>query len=89
MKETNNLTQVEEFANRACHLYQQHGSPESAASALDKAAKVLEANSPEAALRLYQHAIEVVMVSNAPYIFPKALRIVDYSIYGFMLMVGN
>ncbi|CAD7078536.1 unnamed protein product [Hermetia illucens] len=61
LKETNNLTQVEEFANRACHLYQQHGSPESAASALDKAAKVLEANSPEAALRLYQHAIEVVM----------------------------
>lgn len=33
-----------------------------AASALDKAAKIIENIHPEQALNLYQHAIEVVMV---------------------------
>lgn len=55
--------QVEEFANRASHLYQQHGSPESAASALDKASKVVEQKHPEIALRFYQRALEISMVS--------------------------
>lgn len=62
-KETNNLIEVHQFAERACQLYQQHGSPEAAASALDKAAKMMEANHPEKALQLYQHALDVVMVS--------------------------
>lgn len=61
LKETNNHTEIEQYANRACKLYQQHGSPESAAAALDKSAKALEGTHPEVALRLYQHAIEVVM----------------------------
>lgn len=54
---------MEEFANRASHLYQQHGSPESAASALDKAAKVVEQKHPEIALRFYQRALEISMVN--------------------------
>lgn len=53
---------VHQYAERASHLYQQHGSPEAAASALDKAAKIIEANHPEKALQLYQHALDVVMV---------------------------
>lgn len=55
--------EIEEYANRACKLYQQHGSPESGAAALDKAAKAVESAHPEIALRLYQHALEVVMVN--------------------------
>lgn len=56
------MLSVEEYAGRACHLYQQHGSPESAASALDKASKVVEQKHPEIALRFYQRALEVSMV---------------------------
>lgn len=63
-KEMNNLMEVHQYAERACNLYQQHGSPEAGASALDKAAKMLEATHPEKALSLYQHALDVVMVSS-------------------------
>lgn len=62
-KEMNNLMEVHQYAERACNLYQQHGSPEAGASALDKAAKMLETDHPEKALQLYQHALDVVMVS--------------------------
>lgn len=62
-KEVNNLMEVQQYAERACHLYQQHGSPEAAAAALDKSAKMLEPHHPEKALQLYQHALDVVMVS--------------------------
>lgn len=55
---------MEDYANKASNLYQQHGSPESAASALDKAAKVVEQKHPEIALRFYQHALEISMVCN-------------------------
>uniref|UniRef100_A0A1A9UJ22 Gamma-soluble NSF attachment protein n=1 Tax=Glossina austeni TaxID=7395 RepID=A0A1A9UJ22_GLOAU len=64
-KETNNLLQVEEYANKAANLYQQHGSPESAAAALDKAAKVVEQKHPDMALRFYQHALEVSMIEDS------------------------
>lgn len=62
LKEQNNFGEIESLAHRACRLYQQQGSPEAAASALDKAAKIIENIHPEQALNLYQHAIEVVMV---------------------------
>lgn len=45
-------------------LYQQHGSGDSGASVLDKAAKILEENSPEKAVKLYQHAADVSSVSS-------------------------
>lgn len=63
-KEMNNFQEVHQYAERACNLYQQHGSPEAAASALDKAAKMIESNHPEKALQLWQHALDVVMVRN-------------------------
>ncbi|EDW61108.1 gamma-soluble NSF attachment protein [Drosophila virilis] len=64
-KDVDKLTDVEEYANRACSLYQQHGSPEAAASALEKAAKLTEANHPDVALRLYQHAVEVILIEDS------------------------
>lgn len=45
-------------------LYQQHGSGDSGANVLDKAAKILEENSPEKAVLLYQQAADVSSVSN-------------------------
>lgn len=62
LKEQNNLIEIEDLAHRACRLYQQQGSAEAGAGALDKAAKMIESTLPEAALNLYQHAVEVVMV---------------------------
>ncbi|XP_022223918.2 gamma-soluble NSF attachment protein [Drosophila obscura] len=64
-KDTDKLLEIEEYANKACSLYQQHGSPEAAASALDKAAKLTEQKHPELALRFYQHAIEVIMIEDS------------------------
>ncbi|XP_037032409.1 gamma-soluble NSF attachment protein-like isoform X1 [Bradysia coprophila] len=64
LKEQNNFGEIESLAHRACRLYQQQGSPEAAASALDKAAKIIENIHPEQALNLYQHAIEVVMIED-------------------------
>lgn len=58
----NQLEQVTEYAHSACTLYQQHGSPESGATALDKAAKMIETKYPEQALELYKRAADVVMV---------------------------
>lgn len=63
LKEQNNFNEIEDLAHRACRLYQQQGSPEAGAGALDKAAKILESQMPQAALNCYQHAVEVVMVS--------------------------
>jgi len=62
-KELKDYREVMELAERACNLYQQHGSPESAAGTLDRAAKILESQNPEFALRLYKKAADVVMVS--------------------------
>ncbi|XP_017044918.1 gamma-soluble NSF attachment protein [Drosophila ficusphila] len=64
-KDSDKLLEVEEFANKAASLYQQHGSPEAAASALDKAAKLTESKHPDMALRFYQHALEVIMIEDS------------------------
>lgn len=65
-KELGDLRDVQQLAERACSLYQQHGSCDSGAQVLDKAAKLLEAQYPEQALRLYQHAADVVMSEDSP-----------------------
>lgn len=59
----NKLDEAPQIAHRACSLYQQHGSPESGANVLDKAAKMLETKQPEQALELFKRAADVVMVS--------------------------
>ncbi|XP_017885180.1 gamma-soluble NSF attachment protein [Ceratina calcarata] len=65
-KEMGNLTDVPKLANRACNLYQMHGSPESGANVLDKAGKMLEATEPKEALDLFSHAANVVMGEDSP-----------------------
>lgn len=62
-RDLGNLLEVASLAERACSLYQQHGSSESGAFALDKAAKIIEDQHPEEALRLFQRAADVAMVS--------------------------
>lgn len=61
-KELNDFNSIRNLAERACILYQQHGSPQAGAATLDKAAKILEGNYPQEALALYQHALDVSMV---------------------------
>lgn len=61
-KDLNDFKSIRSLAERACHLYRQHGSPQSGASSLKKAAKILEANCPREALALYKIALDITMV---------------------------
>lgn len=65
-KEMGTLSEVPKLAHSACTLYQQHGSPESGATVLDKGAKLVEATEPEMALELYKRAADVVMGEDSP-----------------------
>ena len=60
------LDQIANYAERGGLLYRQHGSPESAAQLLEKAAKILESKKPDQALELYQKAAETIMVEDRP-----------------------
>ncbi|XP_026314401.1 gamma-soluble NSF attachment protein-like isoform X2 [Hyposmocoma kahamanoa] len=51
--------QIYDWAMDASTLYQEHGSGDSAANILDKAAKILEPRSAEMAVKLYLHAADV------------------------------
>ncbi|XP_076170002.1 gamma-soluble NSF attachment protein-like [Ptiloglossa arizonensis] len=66
-KEMGNLDEVSKLAHRSCSLYQMHGSPESGASVLDKAGKILEASQPQEALELFKRAANVVMGEDSVY----------------------
>lgn len=63
-KEIGDLRDVVALADRACNMYQTHGSADAGACALDKAAKLLEQQYPEQALQLYQRAADIVMVQD-------------------------
>ena len=63
-RDLGNLLEIASLAERSCSLYQQHGSAESGAFALDKAAKMIEEQHPGEALKLFQHAADVAMVEN-------------------------
>lgn len=56
------MREIPTLAERAANLFQSNGSAESAASTLDKAAKIIEQQYPEQALCLYQRAAEIAMV---------------------------
>ncbi|XP_017057405.1 gamma-soluble NSF attachment protein [Drosophila ficusphila] len=64
-KESDRLSEIEEYANRACNLYQQHGSREAAAAAMDKAAKMTQSQYPELALGFYKRALAVVLIGDS------------------------
>lgn len=55
MRELQEWKELSEAAHKACQLYQEHGSPDTAALLLDKAAKMIEAQLPEEALTLYKY----------------------------------
>lgn len=65
-KDMGDFSEIYALADRACTMFQQHGSPDSGAACLDKAAKLLESQHPEQALRLYQRAAEVVNIEDSP-----------------------
>lgn len=64
-KETGDVTQIPELADRAAHMFQSHGSAESAAATLDKAGKILETQYPSDALRLFQRAAEISTIQDS------------------------
>lgn len=59
-KEQGKLEDVEDLASRGGLLYRQAGSPESAAQMLVRAAKMLERDTPERAISLYEKAADTV-----------------------------
>ncbi|CAG7733059.1 unnamed protein product [Allacma fusca] len=65
-KELGELMEIGKLGEQACHLYQQHGTPDSGALCLDKAAKMIETQHPERAIDLYRRGIDVVMIEDRP-----------------------
>ncbi|XP_008549734.1 gamma-soluble NSF attachment protein isoform X1 [Microplitis demolitor] len=65
-RDMGDLSEIPQLAHRSCSLYQQHGSPESGATVLDKAGKMIESNDPEAALPLFQRAADIVLGEDSP-----------------------
>uniref|UniRef100_A0A1B6GL30 Gamma-soluble NSF attachment protein n=2 Tax=Proconiini TaxID=565685 RepID=A0A1B6GL30_9HEMI len=85
-KDLGDLREVSQLAERACSLYQQHGSYDAGAGVLDKAAKILEQTQPEQALALYQRAADVCMGEDstrqaAEYISKTARILVKLQLY--------
>lgn len=64
-KELGDLREVAALAERASNMYMNHGSADTAASSLDKAAKILEQQNPEQALQLFSRAAEIATVKCA------------------------
>ncbi|KAI8431233.1 hypothetical protein MSG28_001270 [Choristoneura fumiferana] len=73
-KETASPEEIYNLATEAASLYQQQGSGDSAAAVLDKAAKIIEEQSPEHAYKLFAQAAEVSSHQGAEYV-SKASRI--------------
>ncbi|CAD1477230.1 unnamed protein product, partial [Heterotrigona itama] len=65
-KEMGNLAEVPRLAHTACSMYQIHGSTESGATLLDKAAKMMEATQSQDALELFKRAANVVLGEDNP-----------------------
>ena len=65
-KEMGNLEDVPKLAHSSCTLYQMHGSPESGATVLDKAGKLMESHDAPKALDLFKRAATVVMGEDSP-----------------------
>ena len=55
LKELQDWKEISIIAHKACQLFQEHGSPDTAALLLDKSAKMIEPHLPEDALILYKY----------------------------------
>ncbi|KAF2896778.1 hypothetical protein ILUMI_09396 [Ignelater luminosus] len=64
-KELGNLSEVLALSERSSNLYMNAGSADTAASSLDKAAKILEQQHPEEALQLYSRASEIASIQDS------------------------
>ncbi|KAF2896779.1 hypothetical protein ILUMI_09397 [Ignelater luminosus] len=64
-KELGDLREVAALAERASNMYMSHGSADTAASSLDKAAKILEQQHPEQALQLFSRAAEIATIQDS------------------------
>lgn len=53
---------VVQFAEKACRLYRENGTVDTAAMTLDKAAKIVEGTRPQKALNLYKQAVDIALV---------------------------
>jgi tetratricopeptide (TPR) repeat protein len=62
----NQINDTVDLIKRACQLFREHGTPDTAALALEKGAKMVEAKYPEVALDLYTQAADVVMIEERP-----------------------
>lgn len=85
-KEMGDIRSVAELADKACTWYQQQGSADAAAGALDKAAKIIEQQQPSEALQLYRRAADVVSIEDnarqgAEYVSKTARILVKLKMY--------
>ena len=53
---------VAQLAERACQLYRNHGTVDTAATMLDRVAKIIEGTRPQRAMDLYKQAVDIAMV---------------------------
>lgn len=74
LKDQSKFDEMCEYAHRACRLYQQQGSPEAGAGALEKTAKMVEQKDPASAINVLQHAVEVLMVILNNYLITREQR---------------
>ncbi|XP_071490060.1 gamma-soluble NSF attachment protein-like [Diadema antillarum] len=66
MKEMKDWGEVMGLFEKAASLYQEHGTPDTAAITLEKAAKMLETGNPRMAVEFYQKACDVVELEERP-----------------------
>jgi len=62
-KEMNQPEKAADIMEEACNLFLQHGTPDTALVALEKAAKMIEATAPDRAIRLYRKGCDVAEVN--------------------------
>ena len=55
LKDMRDWKEISSVAHKACQLFQEHGSPDTAALLLDKSGKMIEPHLPEEALVLYKY----------------------------------
>lgn len=73
-KELGELMEIARLGEEACILYQQHGTCDSGAMCLEKAAKMIETQHPERAIDLYRRGMDVVIVSEPNALVLMSLR---------------
>lgn len=86
MKDMGLYEDIPAVIQEAASLYQQHGSPEAAITALDKCSKMLESSSPDVAIALLTKAVDIIMIEDSTrqgieYLSRLARMMVKYEFY--------